>query len=117
MYQGGVNPSFRVYEYDPVLRKIITFKQYYLPLGDIDVTTERTEKVAATTVRPPSSRVSKTLISDDDSAEERRPILSSGTRSNGKRLQFTDSRRKRQASKLDDTVKELKENVTSVSEV
>ena len=68
-------------------------------------------------MRPPSSRVSKTLNSDDDSAEERRPILSSGRRSNGKRLQFTDSRRKRQASKLDDTVKELKENVTSVSEV
>ena len=66
---------------------------------------------------PPSSRVSKTLNSDDDSAEERRPILSSGRRSNGKRLQFTDSRRKRQASQLDDTVTELKENVTSVSEV
>ena len=39
MYQGGVNPSFRVYEYDPELRKIITFKQHYLPLGDIDITT------------------------------------------------------------------------------
>jgi len=34
LYQGGVNPSFRVYDYDPVARKILNFRQYYLPLEE-----------------------------------------------------------------------------------
>ena len=32
---GGVNPSIRVYDYDIERKRIMNYKQYYLPLEEI----------------------------------------------------------------------------------
>ena len=98
MYAGGVNPSIRIYDYDPQSRKIITYKQYYLPLEDVldDVAVEAAGEALSTSTES-QTLVDRAYDNDPDDLDapvgisgdeflNKDPASGSGRRNNGKFL-------------------------------
>ena len=87
---GGVNPSIRVYDYDIERRRIMNYKQYYLPLEEIysigtgDLVDEAVEDTTKTELllSDRSSRNSKFMESPMPSRQKR----DSATKEKSKKL-------------------------------